>query len=276
MTFHVIADVQYGDKPSEEPRRYRDALVRLKESVEHCRRTSPSFAVQLGDLIDGGPNALQEMKRALSVLEGIGPTELVHVLGNHDFHGLDRGTVPALLGIESGTFDFVKDGRRFIVLDTVELSMQGGWDEQSRNYQAALEMIDSLKKSGADNARKVNGGMSREQIDWLDDVLSDADSNKQPAVVFGHLPLLPHGEKHTLYNSEEVTGVLEGHPCVKVYLSGHRHAGGDEESGGIHYVGMEAMVESAGSGGWADIVLEEKTMEIRGTGNVRSRMLKLR
>lgn len=276
LTFSVVADVQYGDKPMEAPRRYRDALDRLREFAGHCRESRPSFVVQLGDLIDGGENSLREMKEALEVLDGIRPRELVHVLGNHDFQGLHRRTVLGLLGIEKGYFDFEKSDWRFIVLDTVEISVQGGWGQESPNYRAAVEMINALQEIGADNARPVNGGVSREQIEWLDGVLGDADSKKQAAFVFAHLPLLPIGHKHTLYNNDEVIDVLEGHPCVKVYMSGHRHAGGDYLHGGIHYVGLEAMVESPGSGGWADVVLEEQTMEIRGSGNVRSRTLVLK
>ena len=276
LTFSVIADVQYADKPPEEPRRYRDAIIRLQDFVAHCRQIQPSFVVQLGDLIDGGPDALPEMRQALEVLASLDRQRMMHVLGNHDFLGLDRKTVTALFGLQKGYYDFQMAGWRFVVLDTVEISVQGGWDRQSRNYRAAVDMMNTLQQVGADNARIVNGGMSREQIDWLDSVLDDTDSKQHKAFIFAHLPLLPMGHKHTLYNSSEVIEVLEAHPCVKVYMSGHRHAGGDMETEGIHYVGLEAMVETPDSGGWADVMLDDQMIAIRGYGNVSDRMLRLR
>ena len=48
------------------------------------------------------------------------------------------------------------------------------------------------------------------------------------------------------------------------------------ETAGIHYVGLEAMVETPGSGGWADVKLGDQTIAIRGYGNVSDRVLKLR
>ena len=81
---------------------------------------------------------------------------------------------------------------------------------------------------------------------------------------------MPIGQKHTLFNSAEVLALLEAHPCVKIYLSGHRHEGGDFTNGDVHYIGLEAMVESPGFGGWADVILTPKTVEIQGSGNVHA------
>jgi len=256
MVIGIVADVQYADKPAQGARTYRQSLMRLERAAEFFNsdeiadmssniflRRRPEFVIQLGDFIDGGDTAMEDLQRVCDVYSRI-KCRRYHVLGNHDFAGLERSTVMKILGLERGYYDFTVKGWRFIVLDTMDLSVSGGWDKNSEHYRLGQKMLDELAATGAKNAQDWNGGLSDEQLDWLRTALADAKDKQQKVIVFGHLPLLPKGEKHALYNSEEVIKLFEKSGCTAAYFCGHSHKFSWLYHNGIYYVTIDGMVET--------------------------------
>ncbi|GAH82542.1 unnamed protein product, partial [marine sediment metagenome] len=160
--------------------------------------------IQLGDIIAGGDNASKELGQILGIYNRI-KTLKYHVLGNHDFWGIDRKTVLKKLEMEKPYYDFRYRKWRFVVLDTMDIAVKGGWPKDSPNYVAGEKVLNELVRQEAPNALDWNGGVGADQKKWLSDVLSDADRKKQNVVVFGHNPLVPPGNRHNLWNNDEIT-----------------------------------------------------------------------
>ncbi|MBN1127281.1 MAG: metallophosphoesterase [Sedimentisphaerales bacterium] len=270
--FGIVADVQYANKDSTAQRFYRDAADLLSDCVEQFNQRDLAFVIQLGDLIDGGATAGADLKRILSIFNETNAPRY-HVLGNHDFAGLDRETVIQTLEMERAWYDFVVHHVRFVVLDGMDLAVSGGWPVDSSHYQQGKIMLEELKTAGADNAYVWNGGIGVEQMTWLADVLRDAKRQKQPVLVFGHLPLKPDGEAHTLWNAREVAEMLEESGCVVAFFNGHRHNGGFQRTGGVHYITIEAMVEAPQQNAFAIVHVNEDQLRIEGFGKVISRTI---
>lgn len=275
LQFGAVADVQYAQKPPAMGRHYSQSLDALKCCVDAFNRQSPAFVIQLGDLIDGGQKAEGEMQEAVSVYDSLTMPHY-HLLGNHDFLGLERSRTMHLLGLKQAWYAFDMQGWRFVVLDTQDLAVEGGWEESSRQYQQSAVMLARLKAAGSANAQTYNGGLGSSQLAWLDAQLTDAEKQGLPVIVFGHLPLMPPDEKHIAWNAEQVVSVFEKHPCMKAYFSGHRHSGGYTLHNGIHYITIEAMVDAAdGGGAWAIIRLTPQNIVIEGVGTAAFRTLEL-
>ena len=256
FTFGVINDIQYTSSLDQGLDKNRNSLKTLKKTIDHFnskemidgasyvgKNRSPSFIVQLGNIIEGGTNAEKDLKETLKVLKKA-KAKRYHVLGNHDFNGIDRASLMKKLRMKKAYYDFKKGEVRFVVLDTNEISLSGGWPKTSKNYTLAKDMLDNARQNNAPNATECNGAVSDKQKLWLKDVLADAQKNEQKVVVFGHHPLLPKDDKHTLWNAEDITGILESYDCVVAYLNGHRHKDGYLFQNGVCYVTIEGLVEA--------------------------------
>ena len=275
VRFGVVADIQYAEKPEAMGRYYADSREGLKRCVADLSEKKPAFVIQLGDLIDGGANAEQELREIVRIYRQL-PMAGYHTLGNHDFGGLDRASVLQTLGMEKSYYTFDAGAWRFVVLDTQDMAIQGGWGENSDRYLASLAMMEALKAAGAENAVEYGGGIGTEQQRWLAEILTQADAEGKRVIVCGHLPLMPLGDRHTAWNAREIVAALEAHPCVKAYFCGHQHGGGYRYVNGIHYVTFEAMVDAARNGGaWAVVTLSPENIAIDGLGAVTSRTLKI-
>ena len=270
INFGIIADVQYAPKPSAGKRNYAQSIHLLDTCIEDFNTRSLDFVIQLGDIIDGSDDSSADLKIITSIYNR-SIADTYHVLGNHDFAGIDRTLVMKILGMENPYYDFDIGCWKFIVLDCMDLAVSGGWDKNSENYLLGQKMLDHLVSRNADNAYAWNGGISQTQLNWLDNVLKTADKNKQKAIIFGHPPLLPAGEPHTLSNAEKVIQVFEKYDCVQLYLCGHRHSGGFSEQNDIRYVTITAMVEADEDNAYAVISLNQPKIEISGVGTVENR-----
>jgi len=222
FSFGIVADVQYADKDKVGTREYRQSTGKLAKAVSDFNNRKLAFVVQLGDIIDGGKNAEADLQTIADSFNGI-ETKKYHVLGNHDFSGIDRKTTMSILGMERAFYDFTYRKWRFVVLDTMDLAVSGGWDQDSLNYTLGKEMFDKLTKAKKANAVKWNGAVGPAQKQWLEHILKDAQDRKQKVIVFGHNPLMPKGDIHNLWNSDEIVKLLESHDCVVAYLNGHKH-----------------------------------------------------
>ncbi|KAJ9446618.1 Manganese-dependent ADP-ribose/CDP-alcohol diphosphatase, partial [Diplonema papillatum] len=93
LKFGVIADVQYADEDDganfdkSRTRYYRDGLRKLRRAVDWWKREGVSFALDLGDVIDGGNGAKGEqdgaLRAVLAAFDELGKP-VTHVVGNHE------------------------------------------------------------------------------------------------------------------------------------------------------------------------------------------------
>jgi len=157
------------------------------------------------------------------------------------------------------------------------MAIQGGWAKDSEKYQQSAAILAALQATGAENAVEYDGGIGPEQKQWLEATLKQARQDGKKVLVFGHLPLRPEGELHTVWNGPEIVDLFEQYPGVKAYFCGHKHSGGYTLENGIHYVTLEAMVDAANeNGAWAVVTLNGQSMQIDGVGEVTSRQLPLK
>ncbi len=286
-TFAVVSDIQYSSAGTPGLEKNLQSLDTLQRTIDHYNgkemidsasyigyARKPSFVVQLGDAIEGGENASADLDKVLGVLDNA-KAKKYHVLGNHDFNGLNRQTVMKKLGMKKAYYDFTKGKIRFVVLDTNDLSIMGGWPKASRNYQAADDMLERLKQQGAANAMEYNGAVGPDQKQWLKKVLVGAQKKKQKVVVFAHHPLVPEGDKYCLWNAGEITDILESYNCVVAYINGHRHKDSYQWQNGVCYVTLEGLVESEDNNVYAVVWVYSDRLMIESTAQTPRLMIPL-
>lgn len=268
FSFGVISDVQYADIPDGRsflgvPRYYRHSLVVLQRAVKKWNYQRPKFVMNFGDIIDGfcpKDQSLDAVKKLVREFDNFnGP--VYHMIGNHCLYNLPREKLLPLLRIHShddrAYYDFSPIPEyRFVILDGYDISAIG-WPKDHPKTLKALKFLDEKNPNSdknspnglADLERRFlmfNGAVGKEQLEWLDNVLSDATKLNQKVVVCCHLPLDPNASSREalLWNYDEVMEVLHGYSCVKVCLAGHDHKGGHSiDSHGIHHRVFEAALE---------------------------------
>ncbi len=263
----VMADCQYCTGPSEGQRLYQRSRQKLEACVEHWNLLELDAAFHLGDLIDRGIASFDVVTPIFGRLRAPG----YHVLGNHDYSVADehKPHVPAKLGLKSGYYDLEMGGWRFVVLDGNDISFHA----HAAGSKGRREAERYYAKHAA-GAPRWNGAIGAEQLAWLRGVLQAATEMGERAIVLCHFPVFP-ANKHNLWNAAEVLAVLRDFPCVQAYLSGHNHAGGYGRSGGIHFLTLRGMVDTAATA-YAVLEIREERIDVLGYGRETERTLLLR
>jgi len=264
FSFGVIADVQYADKDKVGTRDYRASKDKLTRAVERFDNESMAFVVQLGDLIDGGETAEQDLRDINNVFNKL-KAPRHHVLGNHDFVNIDRQNTMSILSMNRPFYDFTHKNWRFVVLDTMDLAV-AGWKPDSLNYRLGKRMLDELALSGAPNAFDWNGGIGPAQKQWLQYVLADAAENKQNVIIFAHHPLMPARDPHKLWNAEEITRIIEAAPAAVAWFNGHKHDMQYHYQNGKYFVTFDGMVEDTVDRGYAIVTVRKDRIDIYAAG----------
>ncbi len=272
FSFAVIADVQYADRDPEGTRYFRDSLFKLRSCLADLQRRGPrqvQFVVQLGDLIDRDFPNLHTVLSELSVLNG---TPLYHVLGNHDY-SVQPEDIPRLLptlGLERGYYSFQPaPGWRLIFLDGNEVSQYASPHNPALREKAQAICFE-LEKQGHPHGNYWNGGLSDEQLMWLDGELAAAGKEDEACLLFCHFPLTPLNEG-TLLNHEAVREVLRRHNCARGYFSGHFHDGNYRLEDGIHFLNLKGMLETPNTTSYAIVQVFRDRLRIEGVGREPSR-----
>ncbi|QGH33561.1 phosphatase [Gracilibacillus salitolerans] len=268
LEFGVVPDVQYCDCEINGTRYYRNSVSKLIDASQALNQENVDFTVQLGDLIDRDVESFSTILPIFNMIEG----RKYHVLGNHDF-AVKTDEVIDILGMQNQYYDFKYKNWRFVVLDTNDLSFYAN-PEGSEKYEEAEEMYNELVESGAIHAQTYNGGISAEQLTWLQDVMDKSAKRNEKVVVFGHMPVYPENN-HNVWNAEEVTEVLEANDNVVAYFNGHNHAGNYGLQNGVHYVNLEGMVETEDTTAYSIIRIYKDRLEIDGYGRQGDRVLEI-
>jgi 3',5'-cyclic AMP phosphodiesterase CpdA len=119
-----------------------------------------------------------------------------------------------------------------------------------------------------------NGGIGSEQMNWLQDQLTSAQSAGKKVIVLCHFPLFSKND-HNLFNNKEMFLSLYRFSCVKAYFSGHFHAGNYQEKQGLHLVNFRGMVNTT-SNAFAVVTLTADSILIKGYGREPDRRLGIR
>lgn len=257
----VFADCQYCDCEPMGSRFYRSSPEKLRNCINQFNREKNlEFVVGLGDLIDRNYSSFDTLQPILD--------ESVHTVynipGNHDFEVKEEklAKVPGALGLDKTFYTIEKNDWLFVFLNGNEISFNS---PNSEIVNKAKEMLAELKAAGKPNSYDWNGGMSRQQISWLHQQLKVAENKNQKVALFCHYPLLPL-EAHTLWNSEEVLEVLKKYNHVKLWLSGHNHKGNYTRQHGIHFLTLQAMVETKTENAFSILSFSDDKIAVKGFG----------
>lgn len=314
FTFGVIADIQYADIDDgfnysrTRKRYYRSSLQLLKNAQESWSESAvrPEFILQLGDIIDGFNKGHDASERALdSVLREFSssPVEVHHVWGNHEFYNFSRSallrsklnstlhTDRSFSGAQAGgdiyAYHFSPfHGFRFVVLDAYDVSLLGR-DESSEQYNTALNLIKQYNNNEDLNCppvcgnleqrfTKFNGGFSKDQLDWLDSVLSSADEKGEKVTIVSHLPVHPHSTDPIClaWNFDELLDIIRSHFSVVCFMAGHDHDGGyhRDKDTGVHHLTLEGVIETPPhSNAFGTVSVYEDKMVLKGKGRITDR-----
>jgi manganese-dependent ADP-ribose/CDP-alcohol diphosphatase len=151
-------------------------------------------------------------------------------------------------------------GVRFVVLDCYDHCKLR--PKTSAKYQAAVALLKANNPNYGSNENSpeglegvdrrfvaFNGGLGDTQLAWLRTTLQAARAAHERVVVVSHLPLLPASSHPVclVWNYEAVLAILRDYAdVVAISLAGHAHKGGygRDETSGIHFRVVEAVLES--------------------------------
>jgi 3',5'-cyclic AMP phosphodiesterase CpdA len=229
-TFATVNDVHFGEEVCglmegiegevfrSEPGEDAYPEVMNRAAIADMQAIDPDAVIVKGDLTRDGTDEEYEAFRAAYVT-AFGDT-LTHVRGNHDaYHGQDYASEPTQL-VEL-------PGVRLVVLDT------------TRPLHTPGRLVD-------------------EQLEWLDDMASDADV---PVLVFGHHhPWDPGSDTRpddyfgiNPDDSERFIEVVARHDNIRGYFAGHTHRNRVRRfaaTGDVPYVEVACVKDFPGS--WAE------------------------
>jgi manganese-dependent ADP-ribose/CDP-alcohol diphosphatase len=270
FAFGVIADIQYCDCDNGATRYYRASLPKLTDCIQDLNTRELAFVVQLGDLIDRDFSSFDPVLPLYQQAQA----PQYQVLGNHDFlvKPEEKTRVLEKLGLKKGYYDFSYHAWRFIVLDGNDLSFYAP-SGTSPKYFEVQAIYQAATKKGLPNAQVWNGGISAEQMSWLQMILAKASEAGEKVMIFCHFPVFPDPNQHNLWNNQELMELLASYKGVVAYINGHNHAGNYAVKNGIHYLTLPAMVETPDQTAYAIVEVYADYLNIIGKGRVPSRIL---
>ena len=251
LAIGIIADCQYCDCETSEARYYKSSLNKLEGAIEQLNTESLNYTIHLGDFID---RDFKSFDNLLPVWNKISSNKY-HVLGNHDFNVVDslKPRVLDRLNLTDRYYSIVEKQWRFIVLDGNDLSFHGAYSQLKMKQTDSL--YSEIIKTKELSKLVGNGGLSQEQLVWLESELISAEKNNEQVGIYCHYPIIGNEHSNVLWNSEQILALLERYSCVKFYFNGHNHYGDYSERNGIHYLTFKAMVESKKSSAYASVLI---------------------
>lgn len=248
FTFGVIADCQCGSLNC-------NSIPKLQEAVNYFNTTDITFCVHLGDFI---MNGFENYPSVQPIYESLYAPHY-YVLGNHewDIPNAEKPGLINMLGMPDYYYDIKVNNFRFIFIESSELAFF--------NEVAHPELIserDSIYNiyGGSQGC----GGISQNQLAYIDATIALAEINDENVVLFGHHPVYPPSSNRNVWNDVELITILEKYSNVVAYMNGHKHEGGYDVKNGIHYVTFKAMLSHTNSYSLIEVV--EDTLKIKGLG----------
>ncbi len=268
----VIADCQYCDCDPTDVRFYRKAPARLKEAVTELNTHKLDYTIHLGDFIDRDFNSFDTL---IPIWGGL-HMDKFHVLGNHDFSVADslKPMVFEKMGLKDRYYSIVKNKWRFIVLDGNDLSVHGALTADKKQQTDSLYAL--LSDRELPNLKPWNGGLGKDQLQWVENELKLATENKERVGFYCHYPVLGETNDLTLWNYEQVLTLIDKYECVKFYFNGHHHDGSYVQKNGVHYLNFKGMLDTPDSTSYARVAFHNDSILVSGYGREPDRGLKIR
>ncbi|SEW32485.1 metallophosphoesterase family protein [Chitinophaga arvensicola] len=224
-----------------------DAPKHFRDCLHHVQQQTPKvdFILNGGDVVfDMNKEKKQTIDDQWQLVQSIMSAECSipshYVLGNHDIWWEEQNKTSSLYGkqyaldqlkLSSPYYSFVKNGWKFICLDSVHLDVDGTW---------------------------YIGKLGAAQFQWLENELKQTDA-KMPVCVLSHIPILTAtlmieddivnrwemlgGDMHT--DTSAIIKLFYQHPNVKLCLSGHIHLRDK-----VVYNNVTYLCNGAVSGAW--------------------------
>ena len=311
ISFGLISDIQYADVDDainyrkEKIRHYRNSLNLVKQATqkwhEEIKENEFKFILQLGDIIDGKAfkdrmNTLNKVLNELSSdFKTIIPNfSIYHVWGNHELANFKRhelvdtelNSAKHLNNSISNKANYYKidltDDLKILCLDFYEVSVLG-YDKSSIDYNDAFNILKQNKPLDnlADNMNKrfhhVNGSISRNQFNWLEEQLLELKKKNKKAIICGHIPIQFNSTTSSECLAWDFDELLElfkrNKSVVLAYLCGHDHYGGYYKCSetNIHYFTIPSVVEApADTNSFATVKIFSNKILIEGIGLIGS------
>ena len=271
FSFGIVADPQYADaEPRPDMGRYyAESPKKLGEAIDAFNREELAFVVTLGDIIDRG---FENFDAILGVYEQLRHPSVM-LPGNHDFAVAAEhlSAIHARLGMASPWHDFTIGEIRFVVLDGNEVSLFAPPPGDPRRT-LAQERLRRLQEVGAINAQDWNASLSDEQFEWLRTVLQKADAAGEKVVILCHYPVYPDNA-HNMWDAPRILDLLDVHPSVLAWFSGHNHEGNYGVQSNTHFVNFKGMVDTPDQNTFAIADVFADRIVIRGFGREDDRVL---
>jgi manganese-dependent ADP-ribose/CDP-alcohol diphosphatase len=236
----LISDLQYCNCDPWRTRYYRESLWKLAAAVDTFNACKADFVITLGDLTDQYTESLDSVLKRYEKLA----VPDYKVLGNHEFAMFPdsvKTTIVGKLGMPGNYYDFFYKNWHFLVLDATELSTYTGV-----LHPELAEEADSLwqRVQGYVNGYSWNGGISRNQLEWIRQKLSESLERSEPVILFSHQPVFPYNNLDNLWNDTTVVDLITRFPNVVAFIDGHNHFGSYAFNRGIQFLTHRAMVET--------------------------------
>lgn len=268
----VIADCQYCDCDPTEVRFYKKAPARLRQAVEELNTHTLDYTIHLGDFIDRDFNSFDTL---IPIWGGL-KSDKYHVLGNHEFKVADslKPLVLDKMNLKDRYYSIVKNKWRFIVLDGNDLSVHGALTETKKQQTDSL--FKQLSDKDLPNLKLWNGGLGKEQLQWVEDELKLATQNKERVGFYCHFPILGETNDLNLWNNEQLLAIIDKYDCVKFYFNGHNHDGSYVQKDGVHYLNFKGMLDTRDSTSFARVTFHNDSILVKGYGREPDRGLPIR
>ncbi|MBB4036682.1 3',5'-cyclic AMP phosphodiesterase CpdA [Dysgonomonas hofstadii] len=270
IRFGIMADIQYCNCENNGNRFYRNSLPKLDKAVSFFNSNQVDFTINLGDLVDKNFSDLDSVLIFLNKLD----RKVINISGNHDYGGVSNNkTLYDKLSMpdEYFIYEIPEHNWLFIFLNTNELSSYANikGTEKETEFNTLKE---KLKKEGRKNSAPWNGGISKKQLSWLNNLLSEADKTDQRVLIFAHHPLYPDNGL-TALNDKEILSVIEKYNCVKAVFAGHHHPGDFGYYKSIPFITLEGIVETEYDNSFGIVTVYNNRITIEGKGRMTSREL---
>lgn len=285
--FGLLADCQFADKDDTHvegrTQRLRQSACCLQAAVAafNERAGDLSFVLTLGDIIDGNVSedrTLADFDEITGTLDLLAERlDAVHVIGNHCLSAGRHKFLERLCQPSCYRQLQVAPGWHLILLDTTEVSGHSGYPADSEMGLEAVQYLAAHPLSDAEpHMSPWNGGISRQQLRWLEVQLADAAGAGDRCLIAAHHQVGKGAARHThmAWNHEAIKEVLLASPSFVAFFAGHDHMGGYSCIDGRHFVTLEAMLEAPeGGNAFAFVSCGNGRLQIDGQGSVTSRTL---
>ncbi len=261
FSFGIVADLQYCDADPFKDRYFRNSQSKLKIAITEFNKYELDFVINMGDIIDRNWESFDGILPLLDQLNA----PIFHVLGNHDYEVDDKfkSEIHKKLNTKK-YYDFSKDNWRIIVLDGNDISTFANL-ENSENHNRAKKWLAEMEQNGNVNANFWNGGIGKDQLQWLQQTLEDAKKTGQKSIIFCHFPLFPQ-HRHNLLNDLEILRLIENYDGLKIWFCGHNHDGNYGQFNDIHFINVKGMVETASDYAFCIVDVFDNYIKINGYG----------